>query len=92
MSPIGLTAGNRIKKRPEMSLKRLSELTNYPQIVSRSTFHFDTLICDEKTTIPFCVISTKMIHNNNKAGVPYKNIVLVNDIFDSYIEYISMVK
>lgn len=29
-SPLGIAPGNRIKKRPEMSLKRLSELTSYP--------------------------------------------------------------
>jgi hypothetical protein len=33
-----------------------------------------------------------MIHNNNKTGKPYQNIVIVNDIFDSYIEFISMAK
>jgi hypothetical protein len=33
-----------------------------------------------------------MIHNNNETGKPYQNIIIINDIFDSYIEYISMVK
>jgi hypothetical protein len=45
-SPIGLKIQNRIKRRPEMSLKRLSDLTGYPEIVSRSTFIFGTLIVD----------------------------------------------
>jgi hypothetical protein len=75
-----------------MTMKRLSELTDFPEIVSRSAFIFDTLICDEKTTIPFCVISSKMIHNNNIPNKPYKNIFIVNDIFDSFIEHISMAK
>ena len=35
-SPIGIHPKRKIKKRPEMSLKRLSELTDYPEIVSRS--------------------------------------------------------
>lgn len=35
-SPIMIHPKKRIKKRPEMSLKRLSELTDYPEIVSRS--------------------------------------------------------
>lgn len=33
-----------------------------------------------------------MIHNNNQVGKPYQNVFIVNDIFDSYIEYISMAK
>lgn len=33
-----------------------------------------------------------MIHNNNQTGRPYQNVVIVNDIFDSYIEFISMAK
>lgn len=33
-----------------------------------------------------------MIHNNNAIGKPYKNIIIVNDIFDSYIEHIAMSK
>ena len=91
-SPLITAPGNRIKKRPEMSLKRLSELTNYPEIVSRSTFIFDTIICDEKTTIPFCILSTSMVHHNNLPGKPYQNVFIFNDIFDSYIEFISLGK
>ena len=33
-----------------------------------------------------------MIHNNNVIGKPYKNIFIFQDIFDSYIEHISMTK
>lgn len=33
-----------------------------------------------------------MIHNNNHVGKPYQNVVIVNDIFDSYIESIAMAK
>ena len=76
-----------------MSLKRLSELTDYPEIVSKSEFLFDTLIVNEQTTIPFCVITTKIVNPDNiKSGVPFENIFFVNDIFDSFIEYISVAK
>ena len=91
-TPIVTAPANRIKKRPEMSLKRLSELTGYPEVVSRSAFIFDTLICDEKTTIPFCVISSKMIHNGNNPTKPYQNMLVLHDIFDSYIELIATAK
>ncbi len=37
-------------------------------------------------------MSSKMIHNNNQSGKPYQNVIIVNDIFDSYIEYISLAK
>ena len=33
-----------------------------------------------------------MIHNNNVSGKPYKNIIIIQDIFDSYIEHIAMSK
>jgi hypothetical protein len=45
-TPLNLPTKCKIKKRPEMTMKRLSELTDYPEIVSRSIFLFDTLICD----------------------------------------------
>ena len=76
-----------------MSLKRLSELTDYPEIVSKSEFIFDTLIVNEQTTIPFCVLTTKIINPDNiKSGVPFENIFFVHDIFDSFIEHISVAK
>ena len=92
-SPIVIHPKRRIKKRPEMSLKRLSELTDYPEIVSRSEFIFDTLIVTEQVTIPFCVLTTKVVNPENiKADLEYENIFMVNDIFDSFIEHISMAK
>ena len=33
-----------------------------------------------------------MVHHNNVPGKPFQNIFIFNDIFDSYIEYISIVK
>lgn len=60
--------------------------------MSKSAFHFDTLITDEKTTISFCVITTKMINGVNSVGVTYENIIVINDIFDCFIEYISLAK
>jgi len=63
-----------------MTLKRLSALI------------FEALICDEKTTIPFCVISSEMVHSNNNPKRPYHNIFLINDIFDSFIEFIATAK
>jgi hypothetical protein len=71
ITPIFLAKKYQIKKKPEMTLKRLSELTDYPEIVSKSSFLFDTLIADEKTTIPFCVITTRMINGRNSVGVKY---------------------
>lgn len=70
-SEINVAPKCKIRKRPEISLKRLSELTDYPEIVSKSAFHFDTIITDEKTTIPFCVITTKMINGKNAVNSPY---------------------
>lgn len=67
-------------------------MTDYPEIVSKSAFHFDTIITDEKTTIPFCVITTKMINGKNAVNIPYENIFICQDIFDSFIEYIPLVK
>ena len=76
-----------------MSLKRLSELTDYPEIVSRSEFVFDTIIVNEQTTIPFCIISTKVVNPDNlRTGTPFENIFIVHDMFDSFIEHISMAK
>ena len=76
-----------------MSLKRLSELTEYPEIVSRSQFIFDTLIVNEQTTIPFCIITTDVVNPDNlRSGSPHENIIIINDIFDSFIEHISMAK
>lgn len=92
-SPIGIHPKRRIKKRPEMSLKRLSELTDYPEIVSRSEFIFDTVILNEQTTIPFCVMTTKMVNPDNiRSDLPFENIFIVHDMFDCFIEYISLSK
>lgn len=60
--------------------------------MSKSAFHFDTIITDEKTTIPFCVITTKMINGKNVVNIPYENIFICQDIFDSFIEYIPLIK
>ena len=67
-------------------------MTDCPEIVSKSAFHFDTIITDEKTTIPFCVITTKMINGKNAVNIPYENIIICQDIFDSFIEYIPLAK
>ena len=75
-----------------MTLKRLSEHTNYPEIVSKSAFIFDTLILDETTTISFCIITSKMIGNADDKTKPFENIIIVHDIFDSFIEYIPLAK
>ena len=60
--------------------------------MSKSAFHFDTLITDEKTTISFCVITSKMINGSASVGMNYENIIIINDIFDSFIEYIALAK
>ena len=76
-----------------MSLKRLSELTDYPEIVSRSEFIFDTIIVNEQTTIPFCIITTKVVNPDNlRTGIPFENIFVVHDMFDCFIEHISLAK
>ena len=93
ISPITIHPKRRIKKRPEMSLKRLSELADYPEIVSKSEFIFDTIIVNEQTTIPFCIITTKVVNPDNlRSGQSFENIFFINDIFDCFIEHISMVK
>jgi hypothetical protein len=33
-----------------------------------------------------------MINGTNSVGITYENIIIVNDIFDCFIEYISLVK
>lgn len=33
-----------------------------------------------------------MVHHNNIPGQPYQNVFILSDLFDSYIEYISMGK
>lgn len=67
-------------------------MTDYPEIVSKSAFHFDTIITDEKTTIPFCVITTRMINGKNAVNLQFENIFIVHDLFDCFIEYIPLVK
>ena len=47
----------------------------------------------EQTTIPFCIMTTKVVNPDNiKPDIGYENIFIVNDLFDSFIEHISMVK
>jgi hypothetical protein len=38
------------------------------------------------------MLSSAVIHNHNAAGQPYQNVIILHDIFDSYIEHISMSK
>lgn len=33
-----------------------------------------------------------MLHNDNVSGQAYENVFLINDVFDSYIEYIALAK
>ena len=62
-------------------------------MVSRSQFVFETLIVDEETTVPFCILTTKVVNPDNIVnGEPFENIIIVSDLFDSFLEYISMAK
>jgi hypothetical protein len=74
-----------------MSLKKLSELSGCPEIIMKNNFIVDTLICDEKTTITFCVLTSQMF-GNEASRQTQENIIIVQDMFDCFLEYLQLAK
>ena len=47
----------------------------------------------EEITIPFCILSTKVVNPENiKSDTSYENIFIIHDLFDSFIEHIALAK
>lgn len=74
-----------------MTLQKLSDMTGYPEIIMKNNFIVETLICDEKTTITYCVLTSDMF-GNEPGRQPYQNIILFHDMFDCFLEWLQTAK
>ena len=74
-----------------MTLQKIGELSGCPEIVMRNNFIVNTLICDEKTTITYCILTSEMF-GNEVGQRSYENTVIVQDMFDCFLEYLQLAK